>query len=463
MRNTILKCTVSAGLLILSSCNDSFLNIRHDVSIQNPSTLMDYQALLDGAGKMNLGSPGVLGHLGSDDFIVSNDNAWISYGTISAYQQRAYVWDDMIFDTDDVDLDWNSAYSRIMTANMVLDGLDKMPVAERDSKEGRTVASAAKFYRALTYFQLAQIYCPYYEKDASDGQGLGLPLRKEADVTIPSTRSSLKETYAFMLSDLQDCIGNLPAEASSKFRPDEQALYALMARVFLQIKDYPNAYEYADRALAMGVELLDFNTVDAGKVYPFPMDYGTTNGEVLFFSSSFMVTMLNRARMQVSPELLALYGEGDLRKEVFYTQGTAGNLYFRGSYYGELPFFVGLGAAELYLVKAECLARDREYSQALELLDELRRYRFKEEEFIELAMPNGDVLRYVLDERRREMAFKGLRWSDLRRLNTESQWTKQIVRTIGAENYILEPNSNKYTWPIPQNVIDMTGMAQNPR
>ena len=76
---------------------------------------------------------------------------------------------------------------------------------------------------------------------------------------------------------------------------------------------------------------------------------------------------------------------------------------------------------------------------------------------------NSDVLRSVLQERRRELAFRGLRWSDLRRLNRDPRFAKTLTRELNGQTYRLEPKSNRYAYPIPINEVLNNNMEQNPR
>src|SRR5690606_36483702 len=78
-----------------------------------------------------------------------------------------------------------------------------------------------------------------------------------------------------------------------------------------------------------------------------------------------------------------------------------------------------------------------------------------------------DALRSILGERRKELIFRGVRWSDLRRLNRDERFSTTLIRVIddgtSSTTYTLPPNDLGYTHLIPQEVILRTGMQQNPR
>jgi hypothetical protein len=72
------------------------------------------------------------------------------------------------------------------------------------------------------------------------------------------------------------------------------------------------------------------------------------------------------------------------------------------------------------------------------------------------------LLALILDHRRKELPFRGLRWTDLRRLNKGIN-SRTLVRKLNGDSYSLGPGNSRYTLPIPNDIIGMTGMLQNPR
>lgn len=73
------------------------------------------------------------------------------------------------------------------------------------------------------------------------------------------------------------------------------------------------------------------------------------------------------------------------------------------------------------------------------------------------------MLQWILTERRKELLFRDLRWMDLKRLNKEPAYETMLIRTFNGVTYTLKPNDPRYALPLPRNVINLTGMSQNPR
>ena len=73
------------------------------------------------------------------------------------------------------------------------------------------------------------------------------------------------------------------------------------------------------------------------------------------------------------------------------------------------------------------------------------------------------LLQLILDERRRELMFKSMRWFDLKRLNKEPRFAKIITHVLQGVTYTLEPNSPHYVIPFPLKAINANpSIEQNP-
>ncbi|MGN6177904.1 MAG: RagB/SusD family nutrient uptake outer membrane protein, partial [Mucilaginibacter sp.] len=111
-----------------------------------------------------------------------------------------------------------------------------------------------------------------------------------------------------------------------------------------------------------------------------------------------------------------------------------------------------------------CAARSGDANTAMNNLNTLLRNRYASGTFTNLTASSGDdALNKVLKERRKELLYRGIRWSDLRRLNQESRFQVTLVRNVNGQTYTLPPNDPRYVELIPVDVISNSTMAQNPR
>lgn len=78
------------------------------------------------------------------------------------------------------------------------------------------------------------------------------------------------------------------------------------------------------------------------------------------------------------------------------------------------------------------------------------------------ANSHAEALNIILKERRKELLIRGLRWSDLKRYNRGGA-NITLTRTVNGQTYTLSPNDLRYAVAIPEDIITLTGMPQNPR
>ncbi len=452
---------------VCGSCGREFLDEKPVARQRVPSTLADYLGLMDNTGVMNATSH-ALGMMGSDEYFVADG----VYGTFPVgvnynYQKRAYTWEREIFEGNEVQLlDWNEGYKRILWANLALEGAEKLKGQESEG-EVDLLRGIALFHRAWNYYNLAQLFCAVYDA-ATAGSEDGLPLRLESDLTLSVQRSSLEATYTQILKDLEDALPLLPDRTETNFRPGKAAVHALLSRVYLQMGVYDKAVAETNEALRLHDELLDFNAIEQKPGLTFP-PHGQGNAEVVFMASFNVNNTYTRmiSYIVVNPDTLLLdsYEEGDLRFPLFFKPSGV-RYQYSGSYNGAAltNYFTGLAVDELYLTRAECAVRLGRLEQGLADLNWLRKHRFESGSYTERSSTDADeLLSWIIDERRKELVWRGTRWEDLRRLNKEPRFALTLTRVIAGETYTLPPGDNRYVWPIPVEAIEVGGYKQNPR
>lgn len=72
------------------------------------------------------------------------------------------------------------------------------------------------------------------------------------------------------------------------------------------------------------------------------------------------------------------------------------------------------------------------------------------------------ALQFIRDERRKELAFRGLRWTDLRRYNLENE-NIILRRVLNGQEFTLQPRSKLYVLPLPPEVVSLGKLEQNER
>lgn len=446
---SIMLIEILMVLIVFCSCKKNWLDEKPNKALVVPGTVQDYQALLDNSNSLfNIGAPG-LGEISSDN----------CYMTLPIFQAReieernSYIWAKDIYEGMTT-LDWEEPYRRVLNTNIIIDGIQKVSKNVSGATAWNNVIGSALFYRAFDFFNLAQVFAGTYTKGTVNSE-LGIPLRLSSNVNEKPVRSDLQRTYDQILSDLKQSVPLLPVRSVYKTRPSKPAAFAMLSRVYLSMSDFESAGKYADSALRITDSLIDYNTLKPSDARPFKR----YNPEVIFHNLMLVYGGLVISRMDTT--LLKSYEVNDLRQSLF---ANSANGRFKGSYDGTSSPFNGLATDEMYLIRSECKARSGDISGAMADLNALLVKRWKTGLFVPLVANSTDeALVKILNERRKELCFRGLRWTDLKRLNKETKFAKTLTRILDNQVYTLGPNDQRYVLPIPLTEIRISGIEQNPR
>lgn len=453
---TRLLAMLTLALFIGCSKQHQWLDIKSNKRDAVPSTLEDYQALLDNASFMNQTFP-AYPYISSDNLVVPY-SSWLSR---TATERNLYVWASDIYEGDQA-YDWNYTYRMIFHANVVLEGIAKIPQTQQNKIGWNHLKGAAYFFRAQGHYNLLQEFAQSYDH-ATAAADLGIPIRLTADVNNNPPRSSVEDSYKQVIVDIEAALQLLPLTPQFQTRPSKTAAHALLARVYLLLHDYSKAVKHAGAALDDYNTLTNFNTLNLLAARPFAAF--PANPEIIFYAEASLYAVLLQANYMVDSSLYALYTTNDLRRTAFFTIGTGGALSFKGQYTAKNNFFAGIAVNEVYLISAEAKARTGNLAGALADLNTLLSKRWKTGTYTPFnATTQFDALSLILKERRKELPFTAaLRWSDLRRLNIDSRFSTTLVRVLNGITFTLPPNHQKYTLPIPDAEIKLSGIQQNPR
>ena len=247
-------------------------------------------------------------------------------------------------------------------------------------------------------------------------------------------------------------------------RPSKSAAYGALARVYLSMNNYSNAEVYADSSLLLYNKLIDYNSVSQTSNTPF----NGVNDEILFSANQIVAfgRLTSNSTSSVyscDSNLIKSYENNDLRKTLFFRNTNGKFIVKRGYGRAGLYPFTGLATDEVYLIKAECAARRNDIDEALIYLNKLLVNRYRAGTFIPVTTGTAtETIMKILEERRKELILRGVRWGDIKRLNVIEP-TIALTRTVGNEMYQILPNSPRYALPIPNDEIVMSGIEQNER
>ncbi|MGV3589972.1 MAG: RagB/SusD family nutrient uptake outer membrane protein [Adhaeribacter sp.] len=434
-------------LIILGSC-DNFLEVQPELQID------ESQAIIN-AGTAESALNGLYNQLGSNGYYGSNlpALAYLAGGDIqwtgSQSGPQEIVLHNIIADNGYVTNAWSSIYKTILAANYLIVGVPNITDPLLTQAKREQFVGEASFVRALAYFDLAR------------GWG-GVPLiltptRTPSDHANIS-RSSLNDTYAQVLKDLETAENLLP-ETTNRNRATKKTVWALRARYHLYRQEWAQAEQYASKIINDSNYKLakPFNTFFANNAAGTPesvLELAYSNSFKNGHSNWWLPPALGgRREWSPSPALVELLNDpltGGNRKELLARTAPPGNLWYGKLYYrtptGTDPAYL-IRVAELYLLRAEAQAQLGQLDLALIDLNAVR----DRAGLAPVTLENKeDILLAIENERRLEFAFETDRWFNLVRTN-------RVAPVLGITD------ANKYLFPIPNaEIITNKNIAQNP-
>jgi len=448
----ILACFLIVAMM--TSCKN-FLSLKSDSKLLVPKTLSDIQGILDDAGQMNIGKTPSFGEASADDIYIPTSNL----NSYSEVARDIYAWRKVDYRYPN---DWSNAYLPIYNANFCLELLDELPRDEGNAKGWDNAKGSALFFRSFYFFLLTMQFGHGYNASTSNIDP-GIVLRMTSDFNVRSVRSTVSECLQRALADATEAASLLPETPVSAVRPSKAAAYAQLSRIYLYMRNYSAALGYADKCLKIKADLMDYNNDTDVLGLDLAVTFRKFNKETIFYTEMGTGFGLHTPSLsRIDTNLYASYVVNDLRRRAFF-KVNASYQQFKGSYSSSAStLFSGIATDELYLTRSECRAMEGDLEGAMSDLNFLLKKRWKNTvTYVPLiAMDKADALRKIRLERRKELLMRNLRWSDLKRYNLEGAEIT-LERNIGAMKYFLPPNSSYYALPLPTDIIEETGMAQN--
>ena len=417
-------------------------------------------------------------------FILLSDDQWVKESEILGYESISADGINFTFNEKadrtilpDNNL-YENIYSFILRSNLVIDNVDK----GQGSQKLKTLAKAeARTFRAFDHFLAVNTFAKAYnpETAASDG---GVCIMDHYDLEATPVKSTVAEVYNFIINELEQAVPLLEEKPVNIYHPNRAFGYALLAKVYLFHRDWAKAQEAAEQSLKLNSQLADYNLInDAGGTARYKNFAKDGNPEVLSYhwmagwGSGEQVCLYHYG--MISPELKSLFEANDLRYSLFLRDtGTSITSWFDSGSGAAIwtpaitnldrftYMSVGLRTAEVYLIMAETLARQNNLTEAANYVSQLRDKRIKGGNgHVDAPATQVEMVKMIIDERRKELLFGFNRFFDLKRLNIEPEYQKTITRVFPVQNiseahpqqtYTLKPDSRLYIIPFPHSARD---------
>jgi len=428
MKRRFFLYTAALGLIVsVAACNKA-LDIKPTGSIDQAQAIVtakDVQSTLVGTYNRMAQSDLYAGDIFMYSDLMATQTIVNWTGTFQELTQM--VNQKITVDNGFVEDTWLRGYQVINLANNVLANLSKVVPDDKDRTEGE-----AKFIRGLMYFDLARLYGKAYN-DGVPASNLAVPivLTPTTVVTDASyvSRATFKAVYDLAISDLTDAEAKLPE--SNSFRATKGAAQAILARIYLQQKNYTMAVTEANAVISSGNYSLNST---------YAAEFPTGTSAAHFDNTSEDIFAIQVTSQQGVNSLNTYFassgfgGRGDVRAKTtfvadsfatndsrgkFFTATTDddGNvLYYRTKKYNNSLGNVHVARlAEMYLIRAEGNFRNGTAIGATPTAD-VNRIRVRAG-----ATPIGTVnLGDIIRERILELHFEGFALQDAKRLERKN-------------------------------------------
>lgn len=447
-------CVLALGVTF-ASCDDYLDEVPKGSKV--PTTLADYEAFIRDEYTNQMVNVSQALNLMNDNFVTAATLAG------NRLTKANYMWDET---ADRIDLNqadettYYGQYAGISTFNLIIE--NALTTTEATDAEKRIVWAEAKILRAMSYFNLVNFYADTYT--AANAGKLSVPLITSASINAPSKQVTIQEMYDFILKDVSEAIPYLPKVSQTALHPNLGAGYAFSARVYLQMNNYTEALKYADLALTENNKLYDWVAYyNSNKtIIDTPNSYTTTVSPMGYtYSENYTFRHgSNRSlarELSIPVERAQRFETGDVRFKSRWKLRTVGTDTYYYSTLSGMYNFGGITTVEVYLIKAECLARDNKISEALGVLNTVRKTRILPADYADIATTDKAVaLKAIFKTKQNELLLTLIPFADARRLNAEGVYPVSFTKTAGATNYTLSSTSHMWTMTFP------LGATKNP-
>lgn len=380
---------------------------------------------------------------------------------------------------------WRIHYHLILNANK---GLAALQQHSTDSEAYYRAMGELLALRGYSYFQLVQLYGQRYVP-AGDNSGLGVIIRSGTEPDYSSARrSTVEEVYQCIVDDLDKAIVNLKrVTRGAKNHINLAVAYGLRARVALVMGQWDvaaamsqQAIETSAATLQSGLSLQDgFNSITATEwLWGYSPSTGQNEGINSYFA--YMAWNYGSTNVRSNPKvinqtLFRTMSLTDMRRQWWDSTGKRWlpDVHYRHVKFQSFKFavasgnssqgdFVFMRLAEMYLIRAEALARMGATAEAQRTLTTLMESR--DSEYAGCTLTGQELVEEVLRNRRIELWGEGFRFFDLKRLGADlDRFAAGNHNPTVSGIMELPASSARWQFKIPVQEVDNNPLCvQNP-
>lgn len=477
MKLNKITCIVLAAATVMTACKKSFLDEPPSTAVTVTESIKTTNDLADAVnGMYNVMKNTTL--FGRDIPVLGDllaDNTYVNVSNSGRYLlENNYQFIPTTAEPFNI---YSRAYYSILQANRIIYEGKKL-VTSNDNNQllGEAYAS-----RGLIYLQLVNWFgAPYTVNPSASAVPIMTAPSYVTGFDIKLPRATVGAVYNQIISDLDSAYTLMPETSTSyhAINSDYIAKYAakaIQARAYLYKGDYANALTAAQLVVDKGGYTLATTAAAFSGYWANPAaqpgkletifelnqnassNLGNTGLDAIFSQAGY-------GDIQATDDLYNAYTATDLRRTLILN-GTRGGQ--QAYIINKFPNYSNtdkdetkiIRYAEVILTLAEAAARTNDQTKALTYLNQLARLR--DPSFAGYTSSGAQLITDILNERRKELAFEGLRFFDFTRLNLVINRPKQAFGYVSYPTVSL--TDIRRILPIPQTARDAnSNLTQNP-
>ncbi|NLR65704.1 RagB/SusD family nutrient uptake outer membrane protein [Chitinophaga varians] len=452
-----------AATTLISACGKNFLDEQPPTSVSIEKGILTDTDMMESLAGLyrNLDNYFLFGRNAVVFGDLLADNVYLSSTNSSRLlTQYSYTF---IVSSPEAKLLWSQSYYSILQANRIIGARINV------NNNVNQLRGEAYTIRALCYLNLVNWFAtPYTVKPAADGVPLVTLSTDAGGAFIKPARNTVAEVYDQIISDLDSAYKIMPDATpsihttSSNFIA-KQAVKALQARAYLYKADYANARDAAllvvkNGGYALAPDAGSFNAYWASSaartdkletIFELNNSAAANNGPE---GMDYMYSRNGLGDLLATDDTYALYTATDKRRTLIIDSLRGGyQAYIVNKYQNanktDKDEVKLLRYAEVLLTLAESYARLGDEANALLYLNKVAQNR---DAALTAYTYSGTALTdAIIRERRKELAFEGLRFFDLSRTNADIN--RQNMGVKGYTGYpTVKTTDFRRLQPIPE-------------
>lgn len=448
---------ILTGLLLTTSCSDQLERLPVDSLVEASAftTVSDLQNGIVGAmGRLNARNVVAFNAIFTDNCRIGVDNGGQQLNLLNQILTSA---------SGDQGL-WSDRYNVINSLNRVLAAAETVTPAQGEGADYNNVIGMARALRAYLHLELAV----YYGFDLLDSSALCVVYQNFVATEGSRERNTTGEVKTLIEEDLA-AAASLITSTDINF-PTRDFVTFTRARAALYFGDYAsaatlassiiNSYPLANPTQYASMWGGDADTTEV--IFKFDNTQAFNNS----LAGNFIFTGTGGDFIEASSELFNAFSSGDIRRDLFIIPSVESarggewtiNKYPANADENYINDFKIMRVAEMYLVRAEALARQSQFGPAAADIAALRTARSSSTATPGAYADLAAAIQDIKDERRLELCYEGHRYLDIKRF--ASILNVGITRDAVDVNFLgnnfpssVGATDNRLIFPLPDSEI----------